>query len=200
MDPCLVAGLGNPGRRYEGTRHNLGFLVVDLLAQRLRVALQPAPGPALAGRTRDGGVVLLQPQTYMNNSGEAIGPTLERYGITPERLLVVVDDVALPLGALRMRPGGSDGGHNGLASVIGLLGTTDIPRLRLGIAGSVPPAGEDMAPFVLSPFAEEEREQVRAMVARAADACLAFAAAGISAAMNRFNTAAPTTGPFAAES
>jgi peptidyl-tRNA hydrolase, PTH1 family len=202
MEPCIVAGLGNPGSRYEGTRHNLGFRVIEWLCDRFRVKMRQDPGPSLAGRTTAGGIdiVLLKPLTYMNNSGEAVALAMTRYGIPPERVLVVVDDFALPLGTLRIRPRGSDGGHNGLTSVIEKLGTTEFPRLRLGIAGTQPPAGEEMAGFVLSSFAAEEEDQVRAMVERAGDACLVYAEHGLADAMNRFNTAAPTTGPFASDS
>jgi len=141
-----VAGLGNPGSRYEGTRHNLGFRVIDGICRRLRVSLRQTSGPALTGVIVSGGTEchLLKPLTYMNNSGESVAEEIRRHGIGPDRLLVVVDDLALPLGAIRIRPGGSDGGHNGLASVIEQLGTTEFPRLRMGIAGAQLPAGEDM--------------------------------------------------------
>jgi PTH1 family peptidyl-tRNA hydrolase len=115
-------------------------------------------------------------------------------------VLVAVDDFALPLGAIRIRPRGSDGGHNGLASVIEHLGTTEFPRLRMGIAGAQPPTGEDMVAFVLSLFTPEEETPVRAMIARASDACLVFAQRELADAMNAFNTAAPSTGPFASDS
>jgi PTH1 family peptidyl-tRNA hydrolase len=202
MEQCLVAGLGNPGSRYEGTRHNLGFRVIEELCARGRVTMHQVPGPALAGRTVAGGTAmqLLAPLTYMNNSGTAVAGAVSSTGISADRVLVVVDDVALPLGTIRIRPGGSDGGHNGLASVIEALGTTDVPRLRLGIAGTPPPAGEDLAAFVLSRFTQEEEQQVRAMITRAADACQLFAERGLADAMNMFNTAAPSTGPFASES
>ena len=160
------------------------------------------PGPALAGSISTGTVelVLLKPLTFMNNSGLAVAEAVHDYSVSLERILVVVDDVALPLGALRMRPQGSDGGHNGLTSVIEHLGTTEFPRLRLGIAGAEIPGGAAMAGFVLSVFAPGEEDQARAMVARAADACLVFAERGVAEAMNRYNTAAPSTGPFAPES
>jgi PTH1 family peptidyl-tRNA hydrolase len=202
IEQCLVAGLGNPGSRYDGTRHNLGFRVVEELCTRSRVTMHQVPGPALAGRMAAGATAmhLLAPLTYMNNSGTAVALAVSRAGVSTDRVLLVVDDVALPLGAIRIRPGGSDGGHNGLASVIEALGTTDVPRLRMGIAGTPPPAGEDLVEFVLSRFTQEEEQHVRAMVARAADACQLFAERGLADAMNMFNTAAPSTGPFASES
>lgn len=201
MDSCIVAGLGNPGPRYTGTRHNLGFRVLDLLEERWGVRMDRRPGPALAGRATIGGieVVLLKPMTFMNNSGIAVAAAAGDFGVSPGRILVVVDDFALPLGTLRIRPRGTDGGHNGLASVIGELGTQDVPRLRLGIAGAGAPSGPEMVQFVLSPFAPEEEDQVRALVARAADACQLFAERGTAEAMNRCNTATPPTGPFASE-
>jgi len=202
MEPCLVAGLGNPGSRYEDTRHNLGFRVIEELCNRHRVTMRQVPGPALAGSTTAGDteILLLAPLTYMNNSGTAVADAVARHDLPAPRVLIVVDDVALPLGAIRIRPGGSDGGHNGLASVLQEMGTSDVPRLRMGIAGAQPPSGEDLVSFVLSPFAVEEVEHVRTMIQRAADACLLFAERGLADAMNRFNTAAPSTGPFASES
>ena len=189
MDRLLVAGLGNPGATYAATRHNVGFRVVDELCRRFRCHLVDAPGPARIGRaaTPSAELVLVQPLTYMNASGPAVAYHLEQAGLSFERLLVVVDDVALPPGTVRMRVQGSDGGHNGLRSVMDALGSGEFPRLRCGIQRESMPAGELLPAFVLAPFEREERDAVDAMVARAADAVLAGAAQGWTAAMNSFN-------------
>lgn len=186
--PRLVAGLGNPGERYAGTRHNLGFRVVEELARRRGIAVAEVECNSRVGRAGDG-LLLVMPQTYMNRSGYALRCLAERHGFEPSDLLVVYDEVALPIGRLRMRPGGSPGGHRGLESVVENLRTDRIPRLRLGCGGEDgPPAGEELVDYVLSPFRPEEREAADGMVARAADACEAWVARGIEAAMNEFNS------------
>ena len=190
MEPLVCAGLGNPGSEYEETRHNVGFMVVQELARRHGARFTLRAGVAGTARCTIGGaaVVLVKPLTYMNNSGEALLEALAECGVLPDRLLVVVDDLALALGALRLRPAGSHGGHNGLRSVIGALGTQQFPRLRCGIGVTPPPPRESTADFVLSPFRKEERSAAAAMVLRAADAAEAVAASGLAAAMNEFNT------------
>lgn len=190
MDETLVVGLGNPGDRYERTRHNIGFMVVDLLARRWKKAWSPGKGEFLFLRKTIGGadVVLLKPLTYMNLSGIAVREAIPLLGIPQERLLVVMDDVALPLGSLRLRPGGSDGGHNGLASVIGELGTEQIARCRCGIGPQHPGPGDDLADFVLSPFRTEEMELVTTMVTRCADAVETYSREGLETTMSRFNS------------
>ncbi len=185
----LIIGLGNPGRRYRGTRHNVGHEVVQCLAARLRVQLEE-DGWARIGRARvDGGTVVLAiPDTYMNVSGQAVKDLLRRRRRRPDELLVVHDDLDLPLGQLRLRPGGGSGGHNGLRSIMEEIGTGMFPRLRIGIGR--PPAGVDPAEFVLERFTAEERRVIDGVVPRAADAALAAAAEGLEAAMNRYNVRA----------
>ncbi len=187
-EPRVVVGLGNPGDEYRDTRHNLGFRVVEALARRLGLPLREIECSSLVGRTAGGDVVLVMPRTYMNRSGYALRCLTERHGYAPERTLVVYDEVNLPLGKLRLRPGGSPGGHRGLESVVENLRTARVPRLRLGCAGEPgPPPGEELVDYVLSPFAADEEEAAAQMVERAADACEAWIADGIETAMNRFN-------------
>ncbi|MFO7676121.1 MAG: aminoacyl-tRNA hydrolase [bacterium] len=176
-------GLGNPGGRYAATRHNAGFMVLDELARRLRARFRAADGrDAVRADWRGRDLVLVKPTRFMNESGLPVADQLRR---RPDDFLVVCDDFALPLGRLRLRPQGSDGGHNGLASIIARLGTDRFPRLRVGIG--TPPAGQDWASYVLEPFAPGEVEQVAGIIGRAADACLAVVEHGIERAMNRFN-------------
>ncbi|HEU4366476.1 MAG TPA: aminoacyl-tRNA hydrolase [Candidatus Krumholzibacteria bacterium] len=183
----LVAGLGNPGDRYRDTRHNLGFRVVETLAR------------ARGGRWREQGrhrrlaridvagrdVLLVEPLTFMNLSGDALRPLVDAESVPLNRVLVVCDDIALPLGQLRLRPAGSDGGHNGLVSVIERLDSRDFPRLRLGV-GPVPPR-VDAAEFVLAEFLPEEEGVVDEMVTAATECVVAWATDGIDRAMGRYN-------------
>lgn len=182
----LILGLGNPGSEYRETRHNVGFLVVDELARRLGAALEAGDCRCRIGRSEE--LILAQPQTFMNRSGYAASCLREVRGIEPGEMLVVYDDVDLPLGSLRLRPGGSPGGHRGMESVVENLRTDRIPRLRLGIReGETAPKGEALVDFVLSPFPEELWDEVDRMLERAADACEAWIDEGIDRAMNRFN-------------
>jgi PTH1 family peptidyl-tRNA hydrolase len=184
--PALVLGLGNPGDRYRGTRHNVGFEVVDELARRRGVRLRGLECNSLVGE--DGALLLAQPMTYMNRSGYAARCLVERRRLEPARVLVVFDEVHLPLGRLRLRASGSPGGHRGMESVIENLRTTSIPRLRLGVGPEdAEVGGEELYDFVLEPFAADERERAAAMIERAADACECWLAEGAQAAMNRFN-------------
>lgn len=178
----LVAGLGNPGKDYDRTRHNVGFLVADALAQRAgaRFAREPKWEADVA---RAGDVTFMKPMTFMNLSGEAVGEFSRFFKLEPTEALVVIDDVSLPLGRLRLRRSGSDGGHNGLASIIMHLGTTQIARLRVGIGG----AKDSLVGHVLGKFSTEERPALEAAVSRAADAVECAQANGFEAAMNRFN-------------
>ncbi|HSL84254.1 MAG TPA: aminoacyl-tRNA hydrolase [Thermoanaerobaculia bacterium] len=185
--PRAVVGLGNPGERYRDTRHNLGFRVVETLAERLGVALNGVECNSRTGRRGDD-LLLVLPQTYMNRSGYAVRCLVERHGFEPEDVLVIYDEVALPLGRLRLRPGGSPGGHRGMESVVENLRTDRVPRLRLGCGGEDgPPTAEELVEYVLSPFRPDERETADEMVERAADACRAWLAEGIEVAMNRYN-------------
>lgn len=185
----LIVGLGNPGVEYRDSRHNLGFRVVEELAARRRVAVdQPFCGSLTA---RFDEVVVAAPQTFMNRSGLAVRCLAEHEAPGPGGILVVYDDVALPLGRLRLREQGGPGGHRGLASILEHLRTDLVPRLRLGIGAA--PEESDLAEWVLSSFLPEETAAVRAMVERAADACEAWLREPFSVVASRFNAAA--TGP-----
>lgn len=190
----LILGLGNPGERYRNTRHNAGFLVIDELARRWGLRLNREECGSLVGGSGAPGaggeppVLLAQPQTYMNRSGWAARCLLEAYSLDPAGILVVYDEIALPLGKLRLRKSGSPAGHRGLESVIENLRTDQVPRLRLGISPEDgPPRGEDLVEFVLAPFLPDQREAVDAMVQRAADACEVWVKDGADLAMSRFN-------------
>lgn len=191
MECVLVVGLGNPGATYRETRHNVGFMVLEELCTRWRSALREGRGEfySCTVRRNDKDVVLLAPTTYMNNSGLAVKEAVELYGVTPDQCLVVADDFALPLGTLRLRRAGSDGGHHGLSSVVYHLGSDEFPRLRCGIGSATSATGEETASFVLSPFETGERETAAAMILRAADAVESFVEAGIDRTMNFYNKA-----------
>ena len=184
---ALVVGLGNPGAQYAATRHNVGWAVVDRLADDLGVAVTTPQDDALVAHAEVDGtpVLLAKPQLYMNRSGGPLAALLARYGLAPEAALVVYDDLALPVGALRLRPKGGAGGHNGVSSVIQALGSTEFPRLRVGVGDSFAPGQQ--VDHVLSPFAEDEREAAAEAVGRAAEAALTFVRDGMDAAMNRHN-------------
>ena len=181
----MIAGLGNPGRKYAGTRHNVGFDVLDLLAGRHGLAWESAPADAMMAKWRGPGALLAKPLTYMNLSGHAVVELLRYFKIDRSDLLVVVDDVNLELGRLRARAEGSAGGHNGLKSLIAQLGTAEFARLRVGVGRG----GDrrDLADHVLAAFDPEERTIVAEAVGRTADAVELFVAEGIGAVMNRFN-------------
>ena len=184
----LVVGLGNPGREYEDTRHNLGFRVTGELADRHRVALKThARWKARAVKVPDlgEGVLLAQPTTFMNLSGWAVRELAGFHKIAPAELLIVYDDADLPLGRLRLRASGSAGGHNGLKSIIQELGTDEFPRLRIGVGRQ----GGELKSHVLGRFSTEEEAQIDEAVKRAADAAEVFVTDGILTAMNRFNAA-----------
>ena len=183
----LIVGLGNPGRRYAGTRHNVGFDVLDLLAGRRRADWEAAPRgiDALIARWRQGDTAFAKPLTFMNLSGHAVLGLLQFFKIELQDLLVVVDESNLELGRLRTRAGGSAGGHNGLKSVIEVLGTEEFARLRVGVGRG--DARRDLADHVLARFEPEERENVAEMTGRAADAVELFIAEGINPMMNRYN-------------
>jgi peptidyl-tRNA hydrolase, PTH1 family len=181
----LVVGLGNPGRKYDGTRHNVGFDVLDLLAERHRLEWESAPADALIAKWRSASVLLAKPLTFMNLSGYATCDLLRFYKIDLPDLFVVVDDANLELGRLRARPLGSAGGHNGLKSIIEALGTEEFARLRVGVGRG--DARRDLADHVLAKFDPDERIEVAEAVGRAADAAELFVTEGIVAVMNRFN-------------
>jgi PTH1 family peptidyl-tRNA hydrolase len=179
----LVAGLGNPGPEYQHTRHNIGFLFADLLASRAGMTWEKSSKWG-AQWTKLGDVLLVKPMTYMNRSGEPIAAVARFHKIVPGEILVVLDDFSLPLGRLRIRQGGSPGGHNGLESVLVQLGTDQVPRLRIGIGDS---PREGSVDYVLGKFFEEERPVVVSAVKRAADAVKCAIDNGLVSAMNTFN-------------
>lgn len=181
----LIVGLGNPGRDYAGTRHNVGFDVIDLLAKRYKTRVLRRMGRALIARTTiaDQEVILAKPQTFMNLSGEAVAHIARREKIDPADILVVYDDMALPLGKIRIRPGGSAGGHNGMKSIIYRLGTQEFPRLRVGIGS----ARCEAIDHVLSRFSRAERKIADEAIMDAADAVEMILSDGLEAAMNRYN-------------
>jgi len=183
----LIAGLGNPGTNYRETRHNVGFEVADLLARRRGVEFESAPGEAQMARLRTvgDGVLIVKPLTFMNLSGHAVAELIRYYRIALPDVLIVVDDVNLSLGRLRIRARGSDGGHNGLRSVAGQLGTDDYARLRIGVGRG--DGRRDLADHVLARFEPDEREIVRAAVDRAADAVEMFVTVDIGTVMNAYN-------------
>lgn len=184
----LVVGLGNPGRKYEHTRHNVGFAVLDELARRAGVSFRRSwRFPAELAETTVGGtpVLLVKPRTYMNRSGEAVGPLARKKGVAVADVVVVVDDMDLDAGRLRIRPGGSSGGHNGLKSIAEHVGAESFPRVRVGVGR--PQAGQDRVDFVLGSLPPGEREAVRDAMGRAADAVAAVLEHGCDRAMNEFN-------------
>ena len=184
----LVVGLGNPGGKYEGTRHNVGYLVADELGERGRFSIQRAKFQALTASAEIGGqgVLVMKPTTYMNLSGEAVGEAARFYKIPPDHVLVISDDVSLPAGRLRIRTGGSAGGHNGLKSIIQHLGSDQFPRLKVGV-GDKPHPDYDMADWVLGKPQGEDKKALDAAVKRAADAIECLLRDGPQKAMNRFN-------------
>lgn len=183
----LIVGLGNPGAEYAGTRHNAGFLLIDALAERLRVDVDDYHSEALTGWGRHRGfpVGLAKPTTYVNRSGEAVRRLLSKHGLAPRDVLVAVDDLNLDAGTIRLRPGGGSGGHNGLGSIAAALGTTAYPRLRLGIGSGYARGGQ--VDYVLAPFSAEQEPLIREALEAAREAALCFVADGIEEAMNRFN-------------
>jgi peptidyl-tRNA hydrolase, PTH1 family len=183
----IVVGLGNPGRKYARTRHNAGFMAVDLLASSLSAEFNQEKHSAFLSKARidSEGVVLAKPQTYMNDSGRSVAAILRDTYATAADLIVVHDELDLPLGSVRIKMSGGHGGHNGLRSLIELLGTSDFIRVRLGVGR--PAAGQDAAEYVLSPFAAEERSTASEAVNRAAEAVRAIIVDGPVRAMNMFN-------------
>ena len=186
----LVVGLGNPGPKYDWTRHNMGFLVIDALADRLDVPVQRLRFRALTNTAVLGGrsVLLMNPTTYGNLSGESVGEAARFYKIPPDHVLVISDDVALAQGRLRIRRSGSAGGHNGLKNIIAHLGTDAFPRVRVGV-GDKPHPDSDMADWVLAKCTGQDRKDLEAAIARAADAVTCLLEQGVDAAMSRYNHA-----------
>jgi PTH1 family peptidyl-tRNA hydrolase len=186
----LIVGLGNPGSRYRETRHNIGFAVVDELARRAGLEFQSAPVEALATRWRQRDAMLAKPLTFMNGSGEAVGGLVRYFKIELPDMLVIVDEVQLPLGRLRARVRGSAGGHNGLKSTIAHVGS-EFARLRIGVGRG--DSRRDLADHVLAKFDPDEAAEVSRMTIRAADAAETFITSGIEAVMNQYNGGDPQT-------
>ena len=183
----LIVGLGNPGREYKHTRHNIGFMLVDQLAARLESEFTRTQSKALItdGRYQGRKIILAKPQTFMNRSGHATRVLLKFYKLEPDHLLVAYDDVDLPFATLRMKPSGGSAGHKGMQSIIEQLGTDQFPRLRLGVGR--PPGQRQAADYVLKPFSKEEDEFLSNFIERAADTAQAFITQGIDYAMTNFN-------------
>jgi peptidyl-tRNA hydrolase, PTH1 family len=185
-DHTLIAGLGNPGRKYAANRHNIGFMAIDRLAGQHQISLGKVQNRALVGNGRiaNQAVILAKPQTYMNLVGDAVGPLASYYRIPPERVLVIYDELDLPFGSLRLRPGGGAGGHNGMRSLIYHLGP-DFPRLRLGIGR--PPGQMPAAAYVLQDFGRDDLPLLNDVLDEAVRAILTFLSEGIDMAMSRHN-------------
>ena len=184
----LIVGLGNPGAEYRNTRHNIGFMVIDKLAEKFGVDVQKKMMRAVTGQGLLDGqkVVLAKPQTYMNLSGQAVVALMNWYKLSPQDLLVICDDLNLDAGRLRLRKKGSDGGHNGLKSITQELGTGDFPRMRLGIGRPSHP-GHEQVSFVLGKFGAQDADVLAEVIGRAFEAVAAWTVKGIDAAMNEFN-------------
>jgi PTH1 family peptidyl-tRNA hydrolase len=187
--PYLIVGLGNPGRQYRKNRHNIGFLLVDRLAERLDVSFSRLEAKALVTKAdyQELRLVLVKPQTYMNLSGQAVASLIKFYKIPLENLLVAYDDVDLPFGSQRLRPAGGSAGQKGMASIIERLGTQDIPRLRLGVGR--PPGRMEAADYVLQDFSSSEEPVLSESLERGVQSVLVFVTLGLEAAMNQFNRA-----------
>ena len=187
----VIAGLGNPGTKYASTRHNVGFDVMDALANKFGIKLNKIKFKGLVGEGTWAGkkIVLIKPSTYMNLSGESIRPLMEFYKLKPEELFVVVDDVDIEFGTIRLKKKGSAGTHNGLKSIIFHLETEEFPRLKIGIGQR--PEHYDLADFVLSKFSKSERQIIDKAIIKAADAVDEFIVNGIDSAMNKYNIKTP---------
>ena len=190
-DFTLIVGLGNPGREYAGNRHNIGFQIADRVVATQQLTFSKVQFQAMiaVGRLRDRRVVIAKPQTYMNDSGRAVSALLNFYKIPRDRLLVILDDLDLPFGTLRLRSDGGAGGHNGMRSIIAQLGNNEYARLRVGLGR--PPGRMDPAAFVLQDFSRAEALELPGIIERAAHALETFVIADITAAMNQFNSSPP---------
>ena len=183
----IIAGLGNPSKEYEKTRHNAGFDTIDLLAEKLGIDLTEKKHRAYCGKGMIGTekVLLLKPQTFMNNSGESLRDAADFYKVEPEQILVIYDDISLEPGQLRIRMKGSAGGHNGIKSIIAHLKTQDFPRIKIGVGAK--PELMDLADYVLSRFSPAEREKMEESFREGAEAVITFLKDGKDAAMNQYN-------------
>ena len=183
----MIVGLGNPGREYRENRHNVGFMVIDALAEKFGITPGKVKSKAILGEGRVDGmrVVLVKPQTFMNLSGQAVASLVKFYKIPLDRMLVIHDDLDLPLGILRLRPGGGSGGQKGIASIIERLGTQEFPRMRVGIGR--PPGRMDPADYVLQDFSKQDKDELTFLFQRAVDAVEVFIHSDLQTAMNQFN-------------
>ncbi len=183
----VIVGLGNPGNKYENTRHNVGFRVIDILSQKHGIKVDRLRHKALIGdgSIKEERVLLVKPQTFMNLSGECVRDIVEWYKLPAENIIVIYDDVDLPVGTVRIRPKGSSGTHNGMKSVIYQLQSDEFPRIRIGIGKA--PEGWDLADYVLSRFGGNESEMIGKSIEKAADAVTAMITDGVAAAMNLYN-------------
>ena len=181
----LIVGLGNPGQKYEHTRHNMGFLTVDLLAEQLNVKLNKVKFKSAYNIVRFGGqkCLVMKPQTYMNLSGEAVREAAQFYKIPADHVLVIYDDVSLPVGKLRVRPTGSAGGHNGIKNIIAHLGTDKFPRVKVGVGAPE----HDIVDWVIGSFSAQERKVIDALLDRVIDAAECIITDGVMSAQNRYN-------------
>lgn len=186
----VIAGLGNPGREYEKTRHNMGFQVIDRLSEKIGIPVKRLKHRALIGDGRAGGqrVLLVKPQTYMNNSGESLGEILRYYHLEPDHLIVIYDDMDLETGTIRIRKKGGPGTHNGMKSVVSHVGGTDFPRIRVGIGGA---SSDEWRDFVLTGVSQKDAELLSGALDRAASAVLTILEDGVDIAMNRWNEKKP---------
>ena len=186
--PLLIVGLGNPGNRYRETRHNVGFACIDLLSQRWGIPVNDRRRTTVLGQGYWNGqpVVLAKPRTFMNLSGESVAYLMTRFGARPTELIIVHDEMALPLGRIRLRAQGSDAGHNGIKDIIRTVHSVQFPRLRIGIGP--PDSGSGSVDHVLGRFEAEEQDTVKTSIARSADAVECLLTDGIGIAMNRYNT------------
>ncbi len=184
----IIAGLGNPGRKYENTKHNTGFIFMDALAGDLGVRIDKIQFKGLTGQADIDGhrCLLLKPQTFMNNSGESLKAAASFYKVPPEKIIVIFDDISLPVGKIRVRRKGTDGGHNGLKSIIYLLNSDSFPRVKIGIGGK-PHPDYDLADWVLSAFSEDEAKLMDEAAKSGVDAVKLIVSGKIDEAMNRFN-------------
>lgn len=187
--PYLFVGLGNPGRRYRQNRHNIGFMVLDALAREMEISFSRHQSQAVLtdGRLEGARIYLAKPQTFMNLAGSSVGPLARFYRVPPSAVVIVFDDLDLPLGLIRLRGAGGSGGHRGMESILGALGTEAVPRLRLGIGR--PPGRQDPADYVLEDFRDDEEDVVQAAIHRGAECLRSFVRDGLELAMTKFNPA-----------
>ena len=184
----MIVGLGNPGKQYENTRHNCGFLALDVLGEKLNCKIDKSKFQGLYGQVQHNGtkIYLLKPMTYMNLSGKSLLQLSAYFSIPPQRIIVIFDDISLPIGKLRIRGDGSAGGHNGIKSIIAELGSQDFPRIKIGVGAKAHP-DQDLADWVLSSFTKDEGKILQTALERSADAVMTIIEKGVSAAANSYN-------------